>query len=71
LRAAFPAPDTACSKLHDGAGRVTTATAVPDEVSRGERNEYHGVTLDRANRIAEALGATIHNVVEALDEGPV
>jgi ribosome-binding protein aMBF1 (putative translation factor) len=26
------------------------------QVSRDERNDYHGVTIDRANRIIEALG---------------
>jgi DNA-binding Xre family transcriptional regulator len=41
------------------------------QVSRDERNEYHGVTVERANRIAEALGVTIRSVVEALDEVPV
>lgn len=29
------------------------------QVSRDERNEYHGVTLERAARILEALGAKI------------
>lgn len=35
------------------------------QVSRDERNEYHGVTVDRANKILEALGAEIHSHVEA------
>jgi ribosome-binding protein aMBF1 (putative translation factor) len=26
------------------------------QISRDERNDYHGVTIDRANRIIEALG---------------
>jgi ribosome-binding protein aMBF1 (putative translation factor) len=33
-------------------------------VSRDERNEYHGITLDRAARILEALGATVRSHVE-------
>jgi ribosome-binding protein aMBF1 (putative translation factor) len=34
------------------------------QVSRDERNEYHGITVDRANRILEALGAVITTRVE-------
>lgn len=34
------------------------------QVSRDERNEYHGVTLERASRILEALGAQVHSRVE-------
>jgi hypothetical protein len=30
------------------------------QVSRDERNDYHGVTIDRANRIIEALGFVLH-----------
>ena len=37
------------------------------QVSRDERNEYHGITLDRANRILEALRVTLHTTVE-MDE---
>ena len=29
------------------------------QVSRDERNEYHGVTVDRAQRVLEALGETV------------
>jgi DNA-binding Xre family transcriptional regulator len=35
------------------------------QVSRDERNEYHGITIERANRILEALGAEVRSVVEA------
>ena len=35
------------------------------QVSRDERNEYHGVTVERANRILVVLGAEIRSVVEA------
>jgi DNA-directed RNA polymerase specialized sigma subunit len=34
------------------------------QVSRDERNEYHGVTLDRAGRILDALGVDLRSVVE-------
>ncbi len=34
------------------------------QVSRDERNDYHGVTVERANRVIEALGFELHcNVV--------
>lgn len=36
------------------------------QVSRDERNEYHGITVERANRILEALGAEVRTVVESL-----
>ncbi|HUU60260.1 MAG TPA: helix-turn-helix domain-containing protein [Phycisphaerae bacterium] len=34
------------------------------QVSRDERNEYHGIALDRAARILEALGAEVRSRVE-------
>lgn len=34
------------------------------QVSRDERNEYHGITLERAARIMEALGAEVRSRVE-------
>jgi hypothetical protein len=34
------------------------------QVSRDERNEYRGITLERAARILEALGAEIRSRVE-------
>jgi hypothetical protein len=34
------------------------------QVSRDERNEYHGITLERAARILEALGADVRSRVE-------
>lgn len=40
------------------------------QVSRDERNEYHGVTVERANRILDALGVEIRSVVEALEKVP-
>lgn len=35
------------------------------QVSRDERNEYHGITIERANRLLEALGAEVTSHVEA------
>jgi transcriptional regulator with XRE-family HTH domain len=32
-------------------------------VSRDERNEYHGITVDRATKVLEALGARIETKV--------
>lgn len=34
------------------------------QISRDERNEYHGISLDRANKILEALGVTLFTKVE-------
>jgi len=28
-------------------------------VSRDERNEYHGITMERASRVLDAIGAQI------------
>jgi DNA-directed RNA polymerase specialized sigma subunit len=36
------------------------------QVSRDERNEYHGVTVERANKVLESLGAQLHSRVTAL-----
>jgi transcriptional regulator with XRE-family HTH domain len=36
------------------------------QVSRDERNEYHGITVERADRILEALGVEVRTVVERL-----
>jgi ribosome-binding protein aMBF1 (putative translation factor) len=35
------------------------------QVSRDERNEYHGITVERANKILEALGAVVETRVTA------
>lgn len=37
------------------------------QVSRDERNDYHGVTLDRAARILDALGVDLRTTVARLD----
>lgn len=37
------------------------------QVSRDERNEYHGITLERAARILEALGVEIRSRVERVE----
>lgn len=39
------------------------------QVSRDERNEYRGVTVERAARILEALGVDVRTRVELLDKG--
>ena len=36
-------------------------------VSRDERNEYHGITVERAMRVLDALGARLTTRVEPLD----
>lgn len=38
------------------------------QVSRDERNEYHGVTLERARRILEAIGVDVSTAVVSLNE---
>lgn len=40
------------------------------QVSRDERNEYHGVTVERANRILDVLGVEIRSVVEVAEKVP-
>ncbi len=37
------------------------------QVSRDERNEYHGITLDRAQRILEALEVRMTTTVRSLE----
>ena len=34
------------------------------QVSRDERNEYHGITVERASRILDALGVRLNSVFE-------
>jgi DNA-binding Xre family transcriptional regulator len=34
------------------------------QVSRDERNEYHGITVERANRILDVIGVELHTHVE-------
>jgi hypothetical protein len=34
------------------------------QVSRDERNEYHGMTVDRAARVLDALKAEVRTTVE-------
>jgi ribosome-binding protein aMBF1 (putative translation factor) len=40
------------------------------QVSRDERNEYHGITVERANRTLDALGVELRSVVEATEKVP-
>jgi DNA-binding XRE family transcriptional regulator len=35
------------------------------QVSRDERNEYHGITVERASRILDALGVKLRSVFES------
>ena len=49
----------------DLAGRLAVSET---QVSRDERNEYHGVTIDRANRILEALGVEVTSAVSSLGQ---
>jgi ribosome-binding protein aMBF1 (putative translation factor) len=37
------------------------------QVSRDERNEYHGVTVERANRILDVLGVELRSVVASVE----
>jgi DNA-directed RNA polymerase specialized sigma subunit len=39
-------------------------------VSRDERNEYHGITVERAQRILDALNATVVTQVEEVAPAP-
>ncbi len=39
------------------------------QVSRDERNEYHGISVDRIKRILDALGAEIRTRVVTFGEG--
>jgi len=64
----------------EGVGRLLTALRIAQglsqrelaerlnvhesQVSRDERNEYHGVTVERVNRILEVLGAEVRSIVE-------
>lgn len=36
-------------------------------VSRDERNEYHGITVERAMRVLDAIGARLVTRVESID----
>jgi hypothetical protein len=36
------------------------------QVSRDERNEYHGITVDRASRILDALGVQLRSILRPL-----
>jgi transcriptional regulator with XRE-family HTH domain len=46
------------------AGRLGISEAV---VSRDERNEYHGITVDRAQRVLDALNASVVTQVEEVE----
>ncbi len=38
------------------------------QVSRDERNEYHNITLDRANRLLEIFGVELKSNVDVREE---
>lgn len=40
------------------------------QVSRDERNEYHGITLERAAKILESLGVEVRSRVERVEQDP-
>jgi DNA-binding XRE family transcriptional regulator len=40
------------------------------QVSRDERNEYHGITVERASRILDALGVEVRSLFSAAQAGP-
>lgn len=40
------------------------------QVSRDERNEYHGITLERAAKVLEALGVEVRSRVERIEHEP-
>ena len=40
------------------------------QVSRDERNEYHGITVDRASRILDALGVELRSIFRPLPSKP-
>jgi DNA-binding Xre family transcriptional regulator len=42
----------------------------PSQVSRDERNEYHGITVERAARILEALGVKIRVECDIQEDCP-
>jgi ribosome-binding protein aMBF1 (putative translation factor) len=41
------------------------------QVSRDERNEYFGITLERAAKVLDALNVRLHSKVEIGPVGPV
>ena len=49
------------------AARLGVSEAV---VSRDERNEYHGITVERAQRVLDALDASVVTHVEAVAPSP-
>lgn len=42
----------------------------PSQISRDERNEYHGITKERAERVREALGGTVYISVQTASKPP-
>lgn len=51
-----------CLRIANGVSQQGLADKLnvhPSQISRDERNEYHGITLERAAKILEALGVKI------------
>ncbi|MCK5573451.1 MAG: helix-turn-helix transcriptional regulator [Bacteroidetes bacterium] len=54
-------------RIHSGLTQRDLASRLDiheSQVSRDERNEYHGITIQRATNILEALGAIVRSTVE-------
>lgn len=50
--------------------QLANATGVSEQiVSRDEKNEYHAITIDRAQRILDALGYRAVTIVRPADTG--
>ena len=55
------------SRIYRGISQRDLATKLDvheTQVSRDERNEYHGISIDRATKILEALGVRLRTQVE-------
>jgi len=56
-----------CLRIAKGLSQAELAQKLgvsSSQISRDERNEYHGITLDRANKILEVLGVQIFSKIE-------
>lgn len=62
-----------CLRIATGLSQSELAAKLgvhPSQVSRDERNEYHGITLERAAKILEALGVKIHVTFDIQNDEP-
>jgi ribosome-binding protein aMBF1 (putative translation factor) len=56
-----------CLRIAKGFSQTDLATKLEvneSQISRDERNEYHGISLERATKILEALGVRLSTKVE-------